>query len=255
MKKITVFLMSICLALSIAGSAGAIPVDRELSLLIDVSGSINADEFNLQRNGYADAFNSAPIWNAISQGTIGKIAANIVYWSGASQQTQAVGWTLIESQTDAQNFATAISNTSRPFGGSTAVQSALEYATDLFVDNDFEGTTSVIDVSGDGARNAGLTGTAGRDYALINGIDTINGIVIGSSSSVLAYYQNNVIGGPNAFAMQVNNFDEFGNGIGDKLIKEISPEGPVPEPSTIILLGACLVCFVGYNRRRSNKKA
>ena len=42
----------------LAGEAKAVPVDLELSLLIDVSGSVSASEFNLQRGAYVDAFKS-----------------------------------------------------------------------------------------------------------------------------------------------------------------------------------------------------
>ena len=82
----------------------------------------------------------------------------------------------------------------------------MQWGTDRFANNGFNGTRSVIDVSGDGIRNNGLASPLGRDYALNNDIDTINGIVIGGSSGVFSYYVNSVIGGTNAFAMQVNIF-------------------------------------------------
>jgi len=252
MKKLTIFLASVFLTLSIVGSSNAMLVDLELSLLVDVSGSVNTTEFNLQKQGYANAFHNVNIWNAIDQGAFSRIAVNLVYWSGANQQTEVVGWTLIDSQAAANTFANAISGTTRHFAGSTAIQSALQWGTDRFVNNGFDGTRSVIDVSGDGVRNNGLTNPLGRDYALANGIDTINGIVIGGNPGVFSYYVNSVIGGTNAFATQVNSFSQFGGAIDRKLIREISNE--VPEPSTLLLMGAGLFGLVSYGRKRSSKQ-
>lgn len=44
--------ISILLFSSFFGSALAVPVDVELALLVDVSGSISRSEFDLQRQGY-----------------------------------------------------------------------------------------------------------------------------------------------------------------------------------------------------------
>ncbi len=251
MKIFKVLLLSVMLSCLFVGSSNATPVDLELSLLLDVSGSINSSEFNLQKQGYINAFNNANLWNAVSQGAMGKIAVNFIYWSGRNQQSEAVGWTLIDSQQAAFDFATAIGATSRPYGGATAVQSALRYSTDLFA-NAYEGTRSVIDISGDGVDNDSPAGLDGKNYALTNGVNTINGIVIGNSGSVLSYYNNSVIGGTNAFSMQVNSFADFGTAIDKKLIREISN---VPEPSTILLMGAGLLGLVGLNRKRSKRQA
>jgi len=254
MKKLTIFLATVFFTLSIVGSSNAMLVDLELSLLLDVSGSVNSTEFNLQKKGYVDAFNNANIWTAISQGTLGSIAVNLVYWSGVGQQSEAVVWTEIDSQADAFAFASAIDATSRPFFGLTGIQDALKFGADSVAGNNFDGTRKVIDVSGDGENYPGLAGTQdpGRTYALNHDIDTINGIVIGGDSSVFDYYNDQVVGGTNAFSMQVNSFGQFGVAIDRKLIREISNE--VPEPSTLLLMGAGLFGLVSYGRKRSSKQ-
>ena len=114
-------------------------VDLELSLLIDVSGSVSSSEYELQIGGYADAFDDASLYeNIISQGLDGKIAVNFILWS--SQQQEVVAWTLIDSVSASQNFAQTIRETllpefggSRPFSGGTNSGPAIDFADDPFL--------------------------------------------------------------------------------------------------------------------------
>ena len=57
--------IAVALFLSIQQPASATPVGLELTLMLDVSGSISASEFDLQKSGYVQAFNSAAVQNAI----------------------------------------------------------------------------------------------------------------------------------------------------------------------------------------------
>ncbi|MBD2344575.1 DUF1194 domain-containing protein [Anabaena subtropica] len=227
------------LAMSTSAYAATL-VDTELSLLVDVSGSISASEFNLQKQGYVDAFNNADLFNNfISKGNTGKIAVNLIYWSAANQQQQSVGWTLIDSVEASQNFANAISATTRPFSGGTVIGSAINFATPLIFNNEFESSRQVIDVSGDGTSNAAAT-SAARDAALAAGVDAINGLVIGNSTSLFNFYNDNVKGGTDSFVLQANTFQDFADTVELKLRREIISEPPTttPEPATLIgLLG------------------
>ncbi|MBZ0167769.1 MAG: DUF1194 domain-containing protein, partial [Candidatus Omnitrophica bacterium] len=104
----------------LAGPAHAITaVDLELSLLVDVSSSVNSTEFDLQQQGYANAFNDATIIAAIENGTIGSIAVNMVMWSSAGNQEEVVPWTLITDAASAMAFASAVGAADRPFFGTT----------------------------------------------------------------------------------------------------------------------------------------
>ena len=133
-----------------ASSAQAAPVDLELALLVDVSGSVSTSEFNTQRDGYVAAFRDNDLIDAITSGNIGSIAVTLWYWSGAGQQQQAVGWTLIDSDAAGEAFADDIAAAARPFSGLTAPGSAINAALPGFATNGFEGTFQKIDVSGDG---------------------------------------------------------------------------------------------------------
>ena len=146
--------------MTVSGTANAVPVDLELVLAVDVSTSVDSTEFNLQKQGYVDAFNNPVIQQAINDGAIGSIAATLVYWS--TNQEQSVAWNLIDDGTagiTAADFAALIDGTTRPGTGSigfaTGIGDAITFSDGLFDPNGYEGTRTVIDVSGDGTSNIG----------------------------------------------------------------------------------------------------
>lgn len=245
--------LALATAMLVSGSAMATPVGLELVLLVDVSGSVDATEYNLQKAGYVNAFQNAAVQNAILGSQGGQIAVTYVEWSSAGQFATRVGWTLINSVASANNFANSINGVARSFSGNTGLQSALFDAKNLFgtetgaAANGFESLRQVIDVSGDGASNTGLSGTAGRDAALAAGVDTINGIYIAGELGLANYYNNFVKGGANAFVSQADSFDDFGTAIQAKLIREITND--VPEPMSALLFAIGMLGF-GMTRRR-----
>ncbi len=226
------------LAISTSTHAATLtPVDTELTLLVDVSGSISDNEFELQKKGYVNTFLNPNLFNDfISKGSLAKIAVNVIYWSNAQQQQEAVGWTIIDSVGAAQQFANAIDATTRQFFGVTAPGSAIAFATPKFFNNDFEGTRQVIDVSGDGAENDGTDTATTRNIALAQGIDAINGIIVGSDPLVKNFYQEEILGGINgdgspAFLIEAATFEEFNSAI-DKKIKAEIKVAPIPVKAT-----------------------
>lgn len=237
-------------------------VDTELLLLVDVSGSVNSSEYNLMMQGYANAFRSTNLISAISSGYHGSIAVALAFWSGANDQSIGVNWMEISNTSSANDFASAIEATTRPFNGMTAVGSALSYGSTLFgdevggVDNGYQSLVQVIDISGDGEDNNTPPDTGdraenvrnARDQAIANGVDMINGLPIGNAGGDLnGYYANNVIAGAagdtDAFIQPTATFSDVENSLSLKLTREIEAAGvesvqvaSVPEPSTSLLL-------------------
>ena len=137
-------------ALAIAGAAtlptaaSAATVGLELLLLTDVSGSVDSNEYNLQRQGYITAFRSTAVQNAILGSQNGSIAVAYGEWSGASQQSMQVNWMVIDSVASANAFADALAATSRAFSGLTAPGSALNWGVGKFA-NEIDSLRQVID--------------------------------------------------------------------------------------------------------------
>jgi hypothetical protein len=233
-------------------------VDVELQLLIDISGSVNSTEYQLQMDGYKAAFESDTVQNSIINGTNGQIAVQLVMWSGANQQEVMIDWSLIDSSEASNNFATTIDSLARPFSGMTAIGNAINYGYTLFENNNFQGLSQVIDVSGDGTNNNGSSPSTARDNALAAGIDKINGIVITTNDNVIDEYTTNVVAGDNAFLLATTDFQDFQSAIETKISSEISGVTPknnlivnVPEPESIWLLLLPLSYLLIKNMRKN----
>src|SRR5258708_13304062 len=84
---------------------GQIAVDVALVLAVDVSLSIDAEEFALQRAGYAAAFRNERVVAAITGGSAGAVAVTYLQWSVARGQQQVTGWRLINDPRTPARFA------------------------------------------------------------------------------------------------------------------------------------------------------
>lgn len=213
------------------------PVDLELVLAVDVSGSVDAEEGRLQREGYVAALTDPKVQAAIRGGPYGRIAVTYVEWAGDSFQRITVPWTLLSDRSSVEAFASSIAESPYLTAQWTSISAAIDFSARLFNDNGFEGARRVIDVSGDGVNNRGRPVQWARDEAVAAGV-TINGLPIlndrpnpwgGSAPANLdGYYQDHVIGGPGAFLVPAVSFEAFADAILSKLLLEISGLPPAP---------------------------
>jgi hypothetical protein len=212
-------------------------VDAAIVLAADVSRSINDEEFDLQRRGYAAAIVSDKLMEAIRSGPHGAIALAYVEWAGEGEQTIVVDWTVLRAPADAAKFAAALSAAPRSFVGRTAIGTALDFAMGLFAEGGIAADRKVIDVSGDGTSNQGRPVGEARDDALhagavVNGLSIFNrraaaeggylALHTNPPRGLAQYYRDNVIGGPGAFVLPIDDFGKFGDAMIRKLTAEIA---------------------------------
>lgn len=231
-------LVALLLLLAAIVPARAESVDLLLALVSDVSRSISAESFALQKNGYRAAFTNPRVIAAIQGGALGRIAVTYIEFAGDMEVRTIVGWTMIRDTSSARDFAEAVFAAPRSASGRTAISSAIAHALGEIRAAPHEGTRRVIDVSGDGTSNSGPPITQARDAAVAAGV-IINGLVILSEPAgpwaeahvrppggLRKYYEDNVIGGEGSFALEAVNFETFGEALSRKLVSEIAGPGP-----------------------------
>jgi hypothetical protein len=200
-------LAAVALAVALLGAlpraASAVPVDLELVLLMDVSGSTDASEFALQRDGWAAALVNPTVVQAIQNGPNHAIAVSVVFFQGpasinggsADVIQQVVPWTLVTDSSSAQVVSNALAaqdarlqfsfngqdflsgdpNDPNHGSGPTGVTRALNFSTALLqASNGFEGTRRVIDLSGDGYENVDHNPAGCNDPSLCTVGNVIN---------------------------------------------------------------------------------
>ena len=225
----------VCL-LPVCPAVAQIPVDLELVLAIDVSGSVDPIEAALQREGYVSALTNPQVIQAIRSGPMGRIAVIYLEWAGDQHQRVVADWSIIEDERSAILFTSRVAEAPFVTGRWTSISAAIDYSVAQFPRNPNEGVRKVIDVSGDGYNNSGRSVTLARDEAIALGI-TINGLPIlndrpnpmgaGPAPADLdVYFETYVIGGPGAFMIPAKDFTTFGEAILRKLLLEIAGDTP-----------------------------
>lgn len=212
-----------------AAAQDRVAVDLELVLLADSSGSIDAVEHALQRQGYAEAIvHPEVLWAIEHGGSTGRIAVTYVEW--ARTQHVVADWTIIDGPDSARSFAERLVEAPRLAAGSNAIGQAILRGLALIDGNGFEGTRKVIDLSADSAWNAAPPSIVqARDIAIGQEV-VVNGLAILCDDcsgrprlgDLEAQFRDELIGGPGAFVVTADGRDAFAAAVRRKLILEIS---------------------------------
>lgn len=199
-----------------------VPVDVELVLAIDCSYSVDLEEFSLQVLGLSDAFRSPEVIRAISDGRFGRIGVSVLQWSSYESQQLAIPWMLVDGPDNALALAGRIAEMPRLTAeGATSISSAIDAAVAALDISPFSSIRRVIDISGDGRNNSGAPLAIARARALDRNV-TINGLAILNDVPTLDYYyKQQLIGGPAAFVLKANDYEDYIKAIRLKLLKEI----------------------------------
>lgn len=207
------FVLSLCVSTTVKACEVA------LALTVDISGSVDREEYALQMNGLAGALRDPTVAQAL---VVRKAALMLVQWTGTSRQIVSLDWSRMKTHYDVETFATKVAQSPRQWRNfSTAIGDALTFTSGQFSDVP-DCKRKVIDVSGDGYSNEGVEPLAIRKHLVEEGF-TINGLAIeGSAENLTEYYRDFVIAGPKSFVMTANTFEQYPKRIKQKLFREVT---------------------------------
>ena len=191
-----------------------------LLLALDVSSSVDADEYDLQRNGVALALDDPDVRRALLAS--GNPVALAVYeWSGRRQNHIVLNWSLINDNSDIDRVVAAIASSKRSF---TRFPTAMGYALGFgatMLERAPQCDRKVIDVSGDGISNDGFGPQLAYKHFPFSDV-TVNGLaVLGADPMVEFYFEDQVRHGPGAFVETSTGYVGYKNAMTRKLLREI----------------------------------
>ncbi|MFM8678366.1 MAG: DUF1194 domain-containing protein [Alphaproteobacteria bacterium] len=219
-------LLGTALAAAPRALAQAAQVELLLVLLNDGSGSIDEEEYRLQREGTAGAIEHPQVLRALR----GPIAVAYGEWGSPGGAQLVLPWTRIAGEDDAGAFADQLVAAPRPPQTWNAIGDALASATEWIRSAPFRAPRATIDLAGDGPdMRSTVPAPVARDLALAAGI-TINALAIQAEGSqafmgprnLRQHYEDNVIGGPGAFVMVARDRNDFAHAIFNKLVRELA---------------------------------
>ena len=195
--------------------------DLALLIALDGSASVTFEEFNLIAGGLGAALRDADVIASLIGGPNGASALGLLLWSGPGAQQVMLEWTVIRSEADVVTLAERVSNVPRSVpAGETAIGEALLVAETMLAALPGPATRKVIDVAGDGRSNAGTPPGPVRDRLSKTGV-TINGLCgLHEEPDLLQSYTEEVIGGPDAFALTCADYTAFADAMRRKLVQE-----------------------------------
>ncbi len=229
-------LLGLVLALWAAPASAQAACRLALVLALDVSSSVDAREYALQRDGLAAALQDPDIRSAILRGGPGSVAVAAYEWSGRNQSVVVLGWSVLQENADIDAAALTLRNTVRSQTRfPTAMGFAIGFGATLLAQAP-DCARRVIDVSGDGITNDGFEPELAYKHFPFDGV-TVNGLaVLGADPQVEDYYQDSLRHGPGAFVETAEGYEGFRRAMTRKLFREISDQvigdtvAPGPDP-------------------------
>lgn len=213
-----------------AAPARAFDCHTALTLALDASDSVDAQEAALQRAGVAAALRDPAVQAAIAPGPGAGVMLRVFEWADPGERIALLPWTPLTGGADAEAAAARIEAAApAPLGGQTGLGDALGHAAAGFAAVAQCGRR-IIDVSGDGPGNIGRSPASLRRAGAFDGL-VINGLVIRHPSfdsahppgrDPLPYYRAQVLHGPGAFVEVIGGYEAYARAMRRKLLRELS---------------------------------
>ena len=205
---------------------------QALALGLDISGSVDAREYVLQREGLATALGSAAVRTAILQQPDAPIRLTVFEWSGPAAQTVILPWVEIADAAGLDAARQRIVTAPRSQQDQTTALGSAMLAGFAMLDAQAECWTRTLDLSGDGIANTGPRPQDVGPDRTPPGV-TVNGLTIGADlqpgrdetsadiRELSAYFRAYVIRGPGAFVETALGFEDYAAAMERKLLREL----------------------------------
>ena len=205
---------------------------QALVLGLDVSGSVDPIEYQLQRDGLAAALTSQAVSDVLLTAGSAPTDIAVFEWSGPNHQILIQPWTTISDENTLRSLARNLRTQPRIAGNlTTAIGSAMIYGAAL-LDQRKDCWRRTMDISGDGLANTGprpqdVPAALFDENVIINGLVIGNGEIIGRDEraadikELSSYYRAYVIRGAGAFVETALGFEDYANAMERKLLREL----------------------------------
>lgn len=205
---------------------------QALALGLDVSGSVDAVEYDLQLRGLAFALRQPDVHAAFLAFPDAPVRLYIYEWSGLFSQTELVPWTAITSVAQLDEIAVYLETPEgRPRQAETAVGIAMLYGAKA-LSTQAACWRRTLDISADGKSNIGPAPQDLDRDPMLEGL-TVNALIVGIEAALTqgprsdsvpelsAYYKEYVIRGADAFVEVAVGYDDYARAIEQKLLREL----------------------------------
>lgn len=230
-----------------ASAAQAETCRQALALGLDVSGSVDAQEWQLQIEGLARALKAPEVEQAFLAMEGAPVWLAVYEWAGDASPRELVNWTAIRTRDDIADVQTRLRAQVRvPHGPGTAMGEAMRFGGGLLQQRP-DCWRYTLDISADGRSNMGPRPEHVRFEPALSDV-TINGLIISTGSATAApkavsreldtleaYFYGAVIQGFGAFVERAQNYADYEAAMTKKLLKELQTvtvgelQTPLPE--------------------------
>ena len=205
-----------------------------LVLALDISGSVNPQEYRLQLDGLANALIAKEVQEVLFAMPDDPISISVFVWSSKDHQRLVLNWVDIDNPATLQVIAERLRNYNKDrVTLKTAIGEALLFSKSLLQEKQ-DCWRRTIDVSGDGTNNDGPKPKEVYENHDFDGI-TVNGLVVTVdkfrtqtevfklATDLQIYFDHNILHGFDSFSMPALGYEDFERAMTLKLLRELAP--------------------------------